>query len=139
MRKYFFFFSLVLIAVIFFNDEARAQNYNLKQVTDMMGMKSETTVYIKGMRKRTEGGGMMTMMGMPSNMVTIEQCDLQRTVKLNDKKKLYIIEPFAQGNDEVIEEDVPKPKSVPPKQNWQGKQRGDQTQLPEQLQKAIHA
>jgi len=116
MRKYIFFSCFVFMTFILFND-TKAQNYKLKQVTDMMGMKSETTVYIKGMRKRTEGGGMMAMMGMPSNMVTIEQCDLQRTVKMNDKKKLYIIEPFAQGNDEVIEEDAPKPKSVPPKQN----------------------
>jgi hypothetical protein len=38
-------------------------------------------------------------------MVTIEQCDLQRTVKLNDKKKLYYIEPFAK-DDEIIDDDV---------------------------------
>ena len=79
----------------------------------MMGMKTESTVYIKGMRKRTESGAMM---GMPNNVVTIEQCDLQRTVKLNDKKKLYFIAPFAQGDDQVIEEDKPRATAVPVKQ-----------------------
>lgn len=50
-------------------------------------------------------------MGMGANLVTIEQCDLQRTVTLNDKKKLYYIEPFASDNEEVIDEDA-KPAAV---------------------------
>lgn len=56
-----------------------------------MGMKSESVVYVKGMRKRTEPG---TMMGMPAQPITIEQCDLQRTIKINDNKKLYYIDSF---------------------------------------------
>jgi len=85
----------------------------------MSGMKSESTVYVKGMRKRTEGQGMM---GMGAKITTIEQCDLQRTIKINDKKKLYFIEPFSKETDEVIDEDVKpvtpaKNKTVPPKDN----------------------
>ena len=68
----------------------------------MMGMKSETTIYVKGMRKRTEGGGYT---GMPNNLITIEQCDSQRTITINDKKKLYYIEPFSKQFEEAIEED----------------------------------
>ncbi len=49
----------------------------MRQVTHMSGMKSETTIYVKGMRKRTEGGGFAGM----NNPTTIEQCDLQRTIK----------------------------------------------------------
>ncbi|HWR32594.1 MAG TPA: hypothetical protein VN451_03670, partial [Chitinophagaceae bacterium] len=49
--------------------------------------------------------------GMPTPPVIIEQCDLQRTVKINDKKKLYFIEPFAK-DDEVIDEDVKTVKPV---------------------------
>jgi hypothetical protein len=63
------------------------------------------------MRKRTEAG---SMMGMPAPPVTIEQCDLQRTIKLNDKKKLYFIEPFAKETEEVIDEDA---KPVAPVKN----------------------
>ena len=85
---------------------ANSQQYKLRQSNSMMGMKSESTIYVKGMRKRTEPG---SMMGMPAQPITIEQCDLQRTIKINNKKKLYFIEPFAK--EDVIEEDV-KPAVV---------------------------
>jgi hypothetical protein len=71
-----------------------------------MGMQTESIIYVKGMRKRTESAGMM---GMAAPPITIEQCDLQRTIKINNKKKLYFIEPFAK--EEVIEEDK-KPVAV---------------------------
>lgn len=64
-------------------------------------MKMETTVYVKGMRKRTENSGIA---GMPNNLVTIEQCDKRRTVTLNDKRKLYYIAPFGAAGGEVIME-----------------------------------
>ncbi|MEI9810107.1 MAG: hypothetical protein WDO16_20805 [Bacteroidota bacterium] len=89
-------------------DAAFAQQYKLRQSTSMTGMKSESTIYVKGPRKRTEGGGYA---GMPNNIITVEQCDLQRTIKINDKKKLYYIEPFSKETEEVIEEDV-KPVAV---------------------------
>ncbi|MGQ0737960.1 MAG: hypothetical protein ACT4OJ_02765 [Bacteroidota bacterium] len=103
-----------------------AQEYKLRQTSGMMGMNSESTIYVKGMRKRTEPG---TMMGMPAQPVTIEQCDLQRTIRINDKKKLYFIEPFAKEQDEVIDEDekpavkTTKPAATEPKKggiitNW---------------------
>lgn len=107
---------LLLTAAIFFllPTHTNAQQYKLKQTTSIMGMNTSSTIYVKGMRKRTEAGGMM---GMPAPPVTIEQCDLQRTIKINDKKKLYFIEPFAKDNEEIIEEDgkpVTKPKTTAP-------------------------
>jgi hypothetical protein len=54
------------------------------------------------MRKRTESAGVM---GIGSG-VTIEQCDLQRNIRINDKKKLYFIEPFAKETEEIINEDA---------------------------------
>ncbi len=104
MKKSFFFFTAILIAVLSINNTANAQQYKLKQSTSMMGMKTESTIYVKGMRKRTES---TAMMGMPAPPTTIEQCDLQRTIKINIKKKLYFIEPFAI--EDVIEEDVKIP------------------------------
>jgi hypothetical protein len=103
-------FFLIGAAILLFTDVAEAQQYKLKQSTGVMGMNTSSTIYVKGMRKRTESSGMM---GMPAPPVTIEQCDLQRTIKLNDKKKLYFIEPFAKEAEEIIDEDVktaPKPK-----------------------------
>ena len=120
MRKFLISIIAILIIIIYLPNSARAQHYKLKQVSNMMGMKSESTIYVKGMRKRTEGGGMM---GMGANLVTIEQCDLQRTIKLNDKKKLYFIEPFAQGNEEVVDEENGK-NVTPSKQNNIANQKG---------------
>ncbi len=120
MRKFLISIISILILIIYLPETGHAQHYKLRQASSMMGMKSESTIYVKGMRKRTEGGGMM---GMGSNIVTIEQCDLQRTVKLNDKKKLYFIIPFATGNEEVIDEDNRK-EAIAPKQNNVANQKG---------------
>jgi hypothetical protein len=109
MKKIIGLISVILISIFFLPKSANAQQYKLKQVVNMMNMKMESTIYVKGMRKRTEGGGMM---GMGANLATIEQCDLKRTIQLNDKKKLYFIQPFAQIEDEVINDK----KTVPAKQ-----------------------
>lgn len=119
MRKSFFFVTAILIILLSAGNNAHAQHYKIRQQNSMMSMKTETTIYVKGMRKRTEPG---SMMGMPAQPVTIEQCDLQRTIKINDKKKLYFIEPFSKETEEVIEEDdkpvVPvKNKPVTPNTN----------------------
>lgn len=64
------------------------QNYKIKQTTGMQGHSMSSTVFVKGSRKRTESGGMM---GMGADVATIEQCDLGRTIQVNDKKKAYYI------------------------------------------------
>ena len=110
MKKNLSFLIAVLIIIFSAGNEANAQQYKLRQSTSMMGMNTESTIYVKSMRKRTES---TAMMGMPTQPITIEQCDLQRTIKLNNKKKLYFIEPFAK--DEIIEEDVnPSPVKTKP-------------------------
>jgi hypothetical protein len=106
------FYSIILVVSFFTaSSTADAQQYKLRQSSSMSGMKSETTIYVKASRKRTEGGGYM---GQNANIVTIEQCDLQRTIRINDRKKLYIIEPFAKDNEEIIDEDSkPAAKAKP--------------------------
>ncbi len=115
MKKIFFFLIAVLIAEFLVINPARAQQYKLRQVNNMMGMKTESTIYVKGMRKRTEAAGIMGMGGS----TTIEQCDLKRYIKINDKKKLYFIEPFSKETEEEIDEDAKpaakiKPVTPPP-------------------------
>ncbi len=105
MKKILFFY-LALGFVL----QADAQQYKLRQVTSMAGMKTEFTVFVKGMRKRTEGGAMM---GIPFSITTIEQCDLKRIIKLNDKKKLYLIEKFSDFDKEAIGENEHKPVKEP--------------------------
>ena len=103
MRRSVILFSAMLFSVLSTGNEARAQQYKLRQANTMMGMKSESTLFVKGMRKRTESAGVT---GMGNNPTTIEQCDLQRTIKINDKKKLYYIEPFAKETTEIIKKIV---------------------------------
>lgn len=106
MKKNISFLIAALTILLSTGLSANSQQYKLRQSNSMMGMKTESTIYVKGMRKRTEPG---SMMGMPAQPITIEQCDLQRTIKINNKKKLYFIEPFAK--EDVIEEDA-KPAVV---------------------------
>lgn len=116
MKKHFLLFVAAVLLLLFTTNESSAQQYKLRQVNNMMGMKTESTIYVKGMRKRTESAGMM---GMPAPPVTIEQCDLQRTVYINDKKKLYYIEPFSKEAVDMMQEEgeqtpLPKTKNQPP-------------------------
>ncbi len=96
------FFVLIVMMALLTGNTAGAQQYKLRQSTSTMGMQSESTIYVKPMRKRTEGGGYMGM----TALTTIEQCDLQRTIKINDKKKLYYIEPFSKESEEFTGYDV---------------------------------
>ncbi len=89
--------ALVILSLAAFTHDAQAQNYKIKQRTMLSagGMAVESTVYVRGQRKRTENGGVM---GMGGDVADIEQCDLRQNVKLNDKKRLYLIEPFDDGS-----------------------------------------
>jgi hypothetical protein len=52
------------------------------------GYGGDSTVYIKGRRQRTENPG----------MTTIEQCDLKRTIQINDRTHKYLIVPDETGD-----------------------------------------
>ena len=75
---------------------AQQTTYKITQTMSMEGMPQPitTTTYVKGPRKRTEQGAMM---GMGGDVATIEQCDLKQNVKVNDKKKMYHIDPMEDG------------------------------------------
>src|SRR3712207_9380722 len=55
----------------------------------------EQTVYIKGKRQRTESVG---------GAATVTQCDLRRTVQLNDVTKTYMLTLFGVGAEAVAAE-----------------------------------
>ncbi len=69
------------------------------------------TVYVKGSRKRTEGGAFM---GMGGDVADVEQCDMKRNLKISDKKKMYSIEPFDDGTDTTTVTPATRTKSTPP-------------------------
>jgi len=52
------------------------------------GYSGTTTVYVKGARERTE---------MPT-VTTIRQCDLRRTIQINDRARKYVIVPDAEND-----------------------------------------
>jgi hypothetical protein len=91
-------FSSVLSAILLLSlVSAVFADIKVRQKVTMSGQTFETTKMIKGARQRTEqksgAGGAMDFM---SQVATIEQCDLRRTAYVNDTKKLYFIDPFAE-------------------------------------------
>ncbi|HZR28559.1 MAG TPA: hypothetical protein VFA71_07245 [Terriglobales bacterium] len=63
----------------------------IKTKNQTMGYASENTVYIKGARERTEMG---EIMGMKAGLITILQCDQDRSIQLNPANKTYMIFPL---------------------------------------------
>ena len=85
------------------------QTNNDLKLTTRMAMESfnmDSTVYIKGERERTE----QMLPGMNLQMVTIKECDLRRTIQINDNAKVYKIEPF---NDAVSAPTTSAPRTTP--------------------------
>ena len=69
----------------------------IKQRITMSGQKFESTKRIKGSRERTEQHMEMADPSMAAYMpqvATITQCDLKRRIQINDRNKLYFLEPF---------------------------------------------
>lgn len=88
------FLLLVFIAPGVFAD------YKITQQTSMQeGMTSESTVWAKGVRRRTESRMIFAdaeqqavMERMMPRTAGISQCDLKRDITLNDQKKMYFID-----------------------------------------------
>lgn len=60
--------------------------------TTTSGQSSQSTTMIKGLRERSESS--MAVAGMNINSVNITQCDLRRTIKVNDSTRKYMITPM---------------------------------------------
>jgi hypothetical protein len=68
---------------------APASDVKIRQRMTMAGSDrgTETVMYVKGSRMRSE----MATTGM--SMMTVRQCDLKRTIMINDKTRMYFITP----------------------------------------------
>jgi hypothetical protein len=78
---------------------AVSADIKVRQKMTMGGQTFETTKLIKGSRQRTEQKIQMQDAAAADFMpqiATIMQCDLRRTIQLNDRKKIYLVEPFAE-------------------------------------------
>ena len=94
--------TLVLTFAAILLCNAAFADVRVKQKVTMSGQTMESTRSIKGSRERTETKIQMddpqAAAFMPQ-VATITQCDLKRTVRVNDRAKLYMIDPFATAAD----------------------------------------
>ena len=65
--------------------------------TNMAGQDMQSTTMIKGLRERSE----MSVGGMNMGMVTVTQCDLKRTIQINDRARKYTITPMESDESSV--------------------------------------
>ena len=84
-RQLFVVFAILLLLPL-----ANAADSTIKTRNTTMGMNSESTVYIKGSRQRTEGASM----GMGPSFVTIMQCDQKRIITVNPRSNTCMVTPL---------------------------------------------
>ena len=105
MKKIAFVNSFALITLVVcatFGPVANSQTSPNKtppttdvKIRQRMGPGMETVLYIKGQRMRSEMAG-------DFGMTTILQCDLKRTLTINEKTKTYMITPTDGSNTSAI-------------------------------------
>ena len=81
---------------------AALADIKVKTRDTMAGHSSESTVYIKGPRQRSEqnyGPGM--------SLTTVLQCDQKRQIQINNACKVYLVTPFSE-EEETAEEAAPE-------------------------------
>ena len=78
------------------NDQPIRGDFKITIRQSFGGQEMQSTDMIKGQRERTETS--MNMSGMPAGMnmsqVSITQCDMKRTIQINDRARKYFINPM---------------------------------------------
>ncbi len=78
------------------NDQPIRGDFKITFKQNMGGQEMQSTTMIKGMRERDETS--INMPGMPAGMnmgqVSITQCDMKRTIQINDRARKYMISPM---------------------------------------------
>ena len=84
-------------------DQPITGDFKITFKQSMGGQEMQSTTMIKGLRERSETS--MNVPGMPAGMgggtVTITECDLKRTIQLNDRVRKYTITPMESGETET--------------------------------------
>ena len=76
------------------------------------GQTSQSTTMIKGVRERSESS--MAAGGMNMGSVNITQCDLRRTIQVNDRSRKYLITPMdSESSEGDVGSATPTAGSVP--------------------------
>src|ERR1051325_1801812 len=78
------------------DDKPITGDFKITIKQNMGGQQMQSTTMIKGLRERSETS--MNVPGMPAGMnmgqVNITQCDLKRTIQINDRARKYMIMPM---------------------------------------------
>src|SRR5216684_7335475 len=72
------------------NDQPIRGDFKITVKTSMAGQDMQSTTMIKGLRERSE----TSMGGMNMGMVTVTQCDMKRTIQINDRARKYSVTPM---------------------------------------------
>ncbi len=93
--------KLVVMGVVGLVASAAWADVKVRTKNTMAGHTSESAVYIKGARQRSE-----TAMGPGISLINLMQCDQKRTVQINNSCKVYMVTP--------TEEDAGKEEAAAP-------------------------
>lgn len=81
--------NLVALVLSLLAAGTASADIKMKTKNTFAGNASEGTIYIKGVRQRSSQS-----YGAGFEMVTITQCDLKRTVQINDQARTYMVTPM---------------------------------------------
>src|SRR5256714_3340577 len=104
----FLFFIASITAISFAqrtrdNDQPIRGDFKITIKQSFGGQEMQSTTMIKGQRERSETS--MNMPGMPAGMnmgqVNITQCDMKRTIQINDRARKYFITPMESDSSGV--------------------------------------
>ena len=103
MKSRIFLFAVLVFAVSLISVITSAQrkpaddkpitgDFKITVRTTVAGQSSESTTMIKGSRERAETS--MGAAGFSSKSINITQCDMRRTIQINDSSRKYLITPM---------------------------------------------
>jgi hypothetical protein len=99
----------ILIVLFLVSIPALVADSKVKTKMTAQGYTFESTAYIKGQRFRNESS--MQIMG--ASLATIRQCDLKRSIEVNDKNKTYYIIPDREPGPATASKPEPSPSPEP--------------------------
>lgn len=104
MKFKLFLFALLILAVASVTsaqrrteaDKPLTGDFKITYKSAMSGQSTQSTTMIKGQRERNETS--ISAGAYAMNQVSITQCDMRRTVQLNDRGRKYLITPMDDGS-----------------------------------------
>ena len=117
-----FLFLIASITAISFaqrtrdNDQPIRGDFKITIKQSFGGQEMQSSTMIKGQRERSETG--MNVPGMPAGMnmgqVNITQCDMKRTIQINDRARKYFITPMETDSGDATPSTMPNDRTGGP-------------------------